>query len=101
MDISSKDLAKTALINPPNENNAEVMNTEYIMINKWWTCRSVKNKDKTVVERQKRYWAREKEKLSDKYIYHRLLRRRFKKDQITDEMVRQKKSQLLLKKNSV
>ena len=60
-----------------------------------------KNKDKTVVERQKRYWAREKEKLSDKYIYHRLLRRRFKKDQITDEMVRQKKSQLLLKKNSV
>jgi hypothetical protein len=57
-----------------------------------------KYKDRTIVARQKAYWKREKEKLSDKYIYHRLLRRRFKKEEITNEMVKEKRKYLLSKK---
>lgn len=71
-----------------------------------YVCRDCNNKRRRSIPRYwrkdiariKKFWEKEKAILSDKYIINRVLRRHFKKEEITPEMIREKRISLLQKK---
>lgn len=55
--------------------------------------------DRTRNERQKRYWKIQKENITDKYIVKYFLRRKYKKEQITQDMIKEKRKSIITFRN--
>lgn len=59
-----------------------------------------KIQDPTRNERVKRYWLKQKEEITDKWIIKLLCRRKYKKSEITKEIIEQKRFELKTKKGT-